>query len=169
MREMSERAPLTDASYRRFESLHEYEGLIDEFIVRAETVIRVFDRALSTQYNSSRRCDLLSAFLKASPSNRLLIVVHDARYMDRDSPRLVRLAIQHSHAVKIRQTLSAAKQASDAFVIIDTLHYLRRFHQDHMRAGVGTHDGIGAQPLVERFEEIWAASSPAKIGTRTGF
>jgi len=166
---MSERAALPDSSYRRFESLHEYEELIDELIPRAQATIRVFDRDLSKQYNSPRRCDLIAAFLKVSRSHRLFIVVHDARDMERDCPRLARLAVQHSYAVKINQTLSAAKQASDAFVVIDGQHYLHRFHQDHMRAAVAMDDSNAAQLLCERFEEIWEASAPAKIRTTTGF
>ena len=84
-------------------------------------------------------------------------------------PRLVRLAIQHSYAVKNNQTLSAAKPASDAFVIIDGEHYLHRFHHDHMRAAIGMNDSNGAQVLADRFEEIWEASAPAKLGTASGF
>lgn len=166
---MSELAPLPEFSYRRFESLREYEELTDALVPQAQTVIRVFDRTLSRHYNSSQRCDLLAAFLKADPLRRLFIVVHEARHIERDCPRLVRLAIQHSYAIKIHETLSSAKNAADAFVIIDSLHYLHRFHQDHMRAAVGTNDSNGAQLLLDRFEEIREASSPAKIGTMSGF
>jgi hypothetical protein len=166
---MNEPAASPASGYRRFSSMREYEELIDQLIPRAQATIRVFDRMLSAGYNSPQRYDLLSAFLKASRSRRLFIVVHDAGHMERDCPRLVRLAVRRSYAVTIHQTTSAAKQASDAFVIIDSQHYLHRFHQDHMFAAIGTDDDDGAQQLSDRFDEIWQASSPARIGATTAF
>lgn len=166
---MNELAPLPQSSYRRFESFREYEELTDALIPQARSTIRVFDNALSLYYNSSQRCDALAMFLKADSLNRLFVVVHEAQRIERDCPRLVRLATQHSYAVKIHQTFSTAKSAADAFVIIDAAHYLHRFHRDHMRAAASMNDSNRAQHLLDRFEELREASRPAKIGTMAGF
>lgn len=165
---MSQPTSLPNAEYRRFESMREYEALIDEFIPRTLRVIRVFDRALSREYNSPRRCDLLRGFLRASPLNRLYIIVHEADGVARHCPRFADLLQQFSHAASVRQTLRAAKHVYDPFVIFDASHYLHRFHHDFMRAALGTNDVNGAQQLLDRFAEIQDASAPAVAADVSG-
>lgn len=159
---------LPNAEYRRFESNREYEEIIDRTIPLTQRIIRVFDKTLSPAWNSSTRIELLGAFLRANRANRLLIVLHDVRPLTAEYPRLLNLARQFSHACSIRETLRAAKQAADPFVIFDGSHYVHRFHYDHMRAAQGTHDAAGAQQLIERFDEILDASGPPLATTVTG-
>jgi hypothetical protein len=166
---MNERTGVPQPVYRRFESRREYEQLVDELIPQAHSAIRIFDCVLSSHYNSARRCDRLAAFLGKSRTRRVLIAVHEADHLERDCPRLIRLALQHVHAVRIHRTTKAARGASDACVIIDALHCLRRFHHDHMRAAISMHDANAAQTMLDRFDEIWEASAPARIGTGAGF
>ena len=46
---------LPHAQYRRFEGMREYEALLDGMIPQTQGVIRVFDKALSREYNSPHR------------------------------------------------------------------------------------------------------------------
>jgi hypothetical protein len=158
--------PLTE--YRRFESLREYEALIDELIPGTERTIRVFDRRLSRAWNGPQRHDQLRRFLLASRANRLLIAVHETDTLEQDCPRMVQLLQQFGHAMKIHQTLRAARQLYDPFVVFDASHYLHRFHYDRMRAAQGTHDVNGAQQLLDRFDEIWEATAPTALAGVTG-
>ncbi len=157
-----------NAEYRRFESFREYEEIVDRTIPVTQNIIRVFDRTLSRNYNTPERIALLKEFLLANRANRLLIVVHDARQLNLEHPRLIHLQQQFSHAFTIRETLRAAKQAADPFVIFDGSHYVHRFHYDHMRAAQGTHDAAGAQQLIERFGEILDNSGPPLAANVTG-
>jgi hypothetical protein len=159
---------LPNADYRRFEGMREYEAVIDRFIPLTERVIRVFDRSLSAAYNAPARCAALRRFLLASRSNRLMIVVHESAGLERRCPRLLELVRSFSGAVKIRETLRAAKHVYDPFVVFDANHYVHRFHYDHLRAAQGTNDVAGAQQLIERFGEIWEASAPAVSPDTTG-
>jgi hypothetical protein len=152
---------LPNAEYRRFEGMREYESLIDGFIPQTLRVIRVFDKSLSSDYNSPRRCDLLREFLRASRVNRLYIVLHEVDVIERHYPRFLELLQHFAHSISIRQTLQAAKHLYDPFVVFDASHYLHRFHYDHLRAAHGTNDVVGAQQLIDRFSEIWEASAPA--------
>ncbi len=152
---------LPHAGYRRFEGMREYESLIDEFIPQTLRVIRVFDKALSRDYDSPQRCDLLRQFLRASRVNRLFIVLHEVESVERRCPRFLELLQQFNHAVSIRQTLRAAKHVYDPFVVFDASHYVHRFHYDHLRAAQGTNDVLGAQQLIDRFAEISEAAAPA--------
>ncbi len=159
---------LPHAQYRRFEGMREYEALLDGMIPQTQGVIRVFDKALSREYNSPHRYEALRQFLLASRSNRLMIVLHETDPIDRQCPRVIDLARHFSSAVKIRQTLRPARHVYDPFVIFDATHYLHRFHYDHLRAAQGMNDVIGAQQLLDRFAEIWEASAAAVFADTTG-
>jgi len=159
---------LPHSQYRRFESMREYEAVIDDLIPRTQGVIRVFDRSLSRAYNSPQRCEALHQFLLASRSNRIMIVLHEVDALERSCPRLIQLLRHFNHAMSIRQTLRAAKHLYDAFVIFDASHYVHRFHFDHLRAAQGTDDVIGAEQLLDRFTEIWEASAPAVSANVSG-
>ncbi|MDH3286659.1 MAG: hypothetical protein OEP48_02875 [Betaproteobacteria bacterium] len=159
---------LPHAQYRRFDGMREFEALVDDMIPQTQSVIRVFDKALSREYNSPRRYEALRQFLLASRSNRLMIVLHEADPIARQCPRVIDLARQFSSAVKIHQTLRPARHVYDPLVIFDATHYLHRFHYDHLRAAQGMNDVIGAQQLLDRFTEIWEASAPAISFDKTG-
>ena len=159
---------LPHAQYRRFEGMRDYEALLDGMIPQTQGVIRVFDKALSREYNSPHRYEALRQFLLASRSNRLMIVLHETDPIDRQCPRVIDLARHFSSAVKIRQTLRPARHVYDPFVIFDATHYLHRFHYDHLRAAQGMNDVIGAQQLLDRFAEIWEASAAAVFADKTG-
>ena len=67
---------LPHARYRRFEGMREFETLLDEMIPQTQSAIRVFDKALSREYNVPQRYEALRRFLLSSRSNRLMIVLH---------------------------------------------------------------------------------------------
>jgi hypothetical protein len=152
---------LPNAEYRRFEGVREYEGIIDSQIAQTQRAIRVFDRSLSRAWNAPQRHEALRQFLLANRLNRLYIVVHEAEPIEREHPRLMDLLRQFSTAVRIHQTLNAAKHVYDPFVVFDSTHYVHRFHYRYPRAAHGSHDLVGAQQLLDRFEEIWEASALA--------
>lgn len=152
---------LPNAEYRRFESMLEYEAVIDSLIPLTRKEIRVFDKTLSRAFNSPQRHAALSRFLLARRTNRLTIVLHETETLESNCPRIILLLRQFSHAVNIRQTLRTARHVYDPFVIFDASHYVHRFHYGHLRAAQGTHDASGAQQLLDRFVEILEASVPA--------
>lgn len=152
---------LPHAQYERFESLRELEDMFDELVPQTERVIRIFDKALSARYNTPARCSLLRGFLRANPLNRLYIVLHDTGSMIRVCPRFVSILQHYGHIASVRQTPRAARHLYDPFVIFDASHYLHRFHYDHMRYARGRNELVGAQQLLDRFQELWDASKPA--------
>ncbi|OGA45768.1 MAG: hypothetical protein A3F74_08435 [Betaproteobacteria bacterium RIFCSPLOWO2_12_FULL_62_58] len=165
---MEQPGNLPNAEYRRFEGMREYEAVIDSLIPQTQSVIRVFDKSLSRAYNSPQRFELLRQFLLASRLNRLLIVLHEVDTLERVCPRMLLLLQQFSYAVSIRETLRPAKHVYDPFVIFDASHYVHRFHYDHLRAAQGTNDVLGAQQLIDRFDEIREASGPAVSANVSG-
>ena len=161
-------AGLPHFDYQRFESMRQFEAMLDELIPQTQRVIRIFDRALSAAYNTSARCDLLRQFLRADPGNRLYVVVHDTASLDRLCPRFRSLLQLYAHAAKVRQTPRTARHLYDPFVAFDGSHYLHRFHHDHMRYARGMNDVNGTRELVDRFNELWEVSKPATAGGVVG-
>jgi hypothetical protein len=146
----------------------EYEAAIDTILQKASSRIRIFDQSLGKEYNSSRRLGLLRDFLLASRRNSLQIVLHDIRTMDRNCPRILSLLRFHGHAISIHETHPTAKSVYDPFVVVDDRCFVHRFHFDEMRGRLGIDDPIGTHTFIERFAEIWEASSMAVSATTLG-
>lgn len=159
---------LPHAQYERFEGAREYDAMFDELISQTQRFIRIFEKSLDARYNSASRCERLSAFLRADPLNRLLIVVQEANPMERVCPRFNTVLQRFSHIAKVRQTPRAAAHIYDPFVIFDASHYLHRFHYDRMRYARGLNELDGAQQLLDRFNELWEVSRPSAAGRVTG-
>ncbi len=172
---MSDPSPISETAgtlpltrYRRFESFREYESLLDAMVPQTESVIRVFDRALSRAWNEKSRADLIRQFLLRDRANKLMVALHVTDNIERELPRLVELVGHFSHAIKIRQTPKMAHHIYDPFTIFDASHYLHRFHYAHMRAAQGSHDVEGTQQLLDRHAELWEVSAPLALGSASG-
>jgi hypothetical protein len=159
---------LPHAEYERFESMRQFEAMLDELIPQTQRIIRIFDRALAASFNATARCELLTQFLRADPGNRLYVVVHESGSLDRVCPRFVALLQRYGHLAKLRQTPRTARHLYDPFVAFDGSHYLHRFHYARMRYARGMNDAEGTQQLVDRFSELWEVSKPVTTGGPVG-
>jgi hypothetical protein len=147
----------------------EQVAAIDELVAMARHHIRVFDQDLSqTGWNSAARADNLAAFLRGVRGRRLDIIVHDTRYLESACPRLLKLLQGYAHAMSILRTGDDAKIATDPLLIVDSVHYLHRFHFEQPRATLGIGQPEQTQSLANRFDEIWATGEPGITGTVLG-
>jgi len=146
----------------------EYETAVDAVLRKSASRIRIFDHALGAGYNAPGRCELLRRFFLAGRRNSLQIVLHDTSSLDRNCPRMLQLLRTYTHAIAIHETHPAAKSVYDPFVIIDDRCFVHRFHFDEMRGLFSIDDPIGTHPFIERFGEIWEASSPGVSATTLG-
>jgi hypothetical protein len=165
---MTQTGALPHAQYVRFVGVREYEERLDRLLTTALGVVRIFDEQLSRRYNDSQRCALLREFLRGGPGRQVRIVVHDARRVPADHPRLVQIAIEHPRAFSLRETLPIARHVYDPFVLVDGSHYLHRFHYSGMRCAQGTDEVSGATELGERFEALWEAAGAVRLGRPAG-
>jgi hypothetical protein len=148
--------------------VNEFENALDDVIALAQRELRIFDTTLGSRFNSTVRADAIRRFLLSSRRNRLRIVLHDPAPLDRNCPRMMQLLRSFSHAISINETHPQAKLVYDPFAVADEQHFARRFHFDEMRGLCGLDDPIGARTLIDRFEEIWEASSPSVSATTLG-
>jgi hypothetical protein len=150
-------------------SVAEQAAAIDDLIPLARHHIRVFDQDLSQAgWNTAVRAERLSAYLREVRGRRLDIIVHDTRYLESACPRMVALLRIFSYAMSILKTGEEAKVATDPLLIVDSMHYLHRFHFEQPRATLGIAQPEQTQPLANRFDEIWATGEPGISGTVLG-
>lgn len=132
-----------------------YEAATALIIEHAQRELRIFDPDLSRGgYQSLQVNQLLGDFLAKDRLNRLVIILHDSRFLLSSCPRLVELMKRYSHAITVYLTDEHAKVAQDAFILADGGDYLHRFHVDHARFKFMLNDEIAAQPLHERFSQL---------------
>ena len=146
----------------------EHEKAIDTVLQHAKSRIRIFDQSLGKGYNSVERTGCIRQFLLSNRRNTLQIVVHDLQSLDRNCPRLLNLLRAHGHAISIHETHPSAKTVYDPFIVVDEHHFVHRFHFDELRGMLALDDPVETHAFIERFAEIWEASSPAVSATTLG-
>ena len=142
---------------------------LDEIIALARHSIRVFDNDMSDMgWNSAARAELLSAFLRRARTSKIEIIVHETRWLESSSPRLLALLKSFGDRMTIYRTGPEARGASDPLVLVDGRHFLHRFHIEQPRATLAIESPHLAGPLINRFDEIWATGEPGLTGTVLG-
>jgi len=142
---------------------------LDEIIALARHSIRVFDNDMSEMgWNSAARAEQLSAFLRRARTSKIEIIVHETRWLESSSPRLLALLKSFGDRMTIYRTGPEARGASDPLVLVDGRHFLHRFHIEQPRATLAIESPHLAGPLINRFDEIWATGEPGLTGTVLG-
>lgn len=155
--------------YERFDTDEGFQRAVERLLEQAGRELRIFDPDLQAlRLNSRGRIALLERFLQASRVRRLYIAAHDTEHLERHCPRMLGLLARYSHAVQIRRTHEEIRDLQDAFLVLDSAHYVRRPVAEHRRGAIGLNDDAEALAMRSRFLEIWAASFPAVSSTTLG-
>ena len=152
-----------------FFGMSEYQQALDTVIGHAQHTLQLFDFNLHDGgWNSPQRYARLKRFLLHSPHNRLHIALHSVDYVSRNCPRMLNLLREHSYAVFIHQTNPELRAVFDPLLIADDAHYAHRFHYEQPRGEYVLNDLAKTQALLQRFDEIWQASTAAVSATTLG-
>src|SRR5262245_46993208 len=118
---------MADPVYERFDTQEGFQAAVDRLLGEAGRELRIFDPdAAGLRLNDAARVGLLERFLRASRIRRLYMVLHDPQYPQRDCPRMMGLLARYSHAIQIHCTHEEIRQVQDAFLVLDSVHYVRR-------------------------------------------
>jgi hypothetical protein len=154
---------------QRLGSIAELVRAQDTAIALARRHVKVFDIDLSWgAWNATARFEALDTFLRRTPGARLDVIVHDTRWIEACGARVTMLLGRHSDAMTIYRTGKGARGAMDPLLIVDDTHFVHRFHVDFPNGTLSIGSPERAQPLVERFTEIWATGEPGVTGTVLG-
>jgi hypothetical protein len=155
--------------YERFDTNEGFRAAVDRLLEQPGRELRVFDPdGAALRLNDAQRIAQLDRFLLSSRTRRLYLVVHNTDHLTRQCPRLMTLLRRFSHAMQINRTHEEIHEVQDAFLVLDSMHYVRRPMATLFRGAIGLGDENEAQALRGRFGEIWAASYPAVSSTTVG-
>jgi hypothetical protein len=160
---------MSETVYERFDSNAGFQAAIDRLLEQPGRELRIFDPDLAAlRVNESGRIERLERFLQASRTRRLYVVVHNPEHITRQCPRMMSLVARVAHAIQINRTHEEIRELQDAFLVLDSMHYVRRPVAQFFRGAIGLSDETEGLAMRSRFMEIWAASYPAVSGTTVG-
>ena len=160
---------MDEAIYERFDTAAGFQGAIERLLAQPGRELRVFDPdGASLRLNDPARIAQLEQFLAASRTRRIYLVVHDTDHITRHCPRLLALLARYSHMMQIHRTHEHIRSLQDAFLVLDSQHYVRRSVAAFYRGAAGFGDEVEALAMRQRFMEIWEASCPGVSSTTAG-
>jgi len=166
---MSQIPPPPEMHYEQFDTEAAFQAALDRLLEQPGRELRAFDPDLAAlRLNAPERIARLERFLQESRTRRLYLAAHDIGHVTRYCPRMMGLLARYSHAIQINQTHQEIREIQDSFLVLDSLHYLRRPVARFFRGALGLNDENEAQAMRGRFSEIWTASSPAVAPTTLG-
>ena len=155
--------------YERFDTNEGFQGTVDRLLEQPGRELRVFDPdGAALRLNDAVRIEALTEFLLASRTRRFYLVVHNTDHLTRQCPRLLNLLRRFSHAMQINRTHEEIREVQDAFLLLDSMHFVRRPVAALFRGAIGLGDENEGQAMRGRFGEIWSASYPAVSSTTVG-
>jgi hypothetical protein len=160
---------MDDAVYERFDTSEGFQAAVDRLLQQPGRELRIFDPdGAALRLNDSGRLGLLEQFLRASRTRRLYIVLHEPQHLQRQCPRMMNLLARYAHAIQVNRTHEEIRELQDAFLVLDSVHYVRRPVAAFFRGAIGLADENEALAMRARFSEIWSASYPAVSSTTVG-
>ena len=160
---------MDEASYERFDTNAGFQQAVSRLLGQPGRELRIFDPdGTSLRLNEPARIGELERFLVASRTRRLYLVLHDTDHLTRQCPRMMSLLARFTHAVQINRTQEAIRELQDAFLVLDSQHYVRRPVAAFYRGAMGLGDESEGQAMRQRFAEIWEQSFPAVSSTTVG-
>ena len=160
---------MDEATYERFDTAAGFQSAVERLLAQPGRELRIFDPdGTSLRLNDPARIALLERFLSASRTRRIYIVIHETDHITRQCPRLLGLLARFSHMVQINRTHEHIRELEDAFLVLDSQHYVRRSVAAFYRGAAGFGDEVEALAMRQRFMEIWEASYPGVSSTTVG-
>lgn len=160
---------MDEAIYERFDTNAGFQAAVDRLLQQPGRELRIFDPDGSAlRLNDPARIEGLAAFLVASRTRRLYLVLHDTDHLTRKAPRMMSLLARFSHAVQVNRTHEEIRELQDSFLVLDAAHYVRRPVAAFFRGAMGLGDETEGLAMRGRFLEIWAASYPGVSATTVG-
>jgi hypothetical protein len=160
---------MSETVYERFETNADFQAAVDRLLQQPGRELRIFDPdGAGLRLNDPQRLARLERFLMSSRTRRIYLVLHHSDHLTRQCPRMMSLLGRYSHAMQINRTHEEIRELQDAFLVLDSLHFVRRPVAQLFRGALGFGDETEGLAMRGRFTEIWAASFPAVSSTTIG-
>jgi len=160
---------MSEVIYERFEDNASFQAAVDRLLEQSGRELRVFDPDLAAlRLNDPARIATLERFLLASRTRRLYLALHSPEHLTRQCPRMMGLLARFAHAIQVQRTHEEIRELQDSFLVLDSIHYVRRPVAQFFRGAIGLGDETEGLAMRSRFMEIWGASFPAVSATTVG-
>ncbi len=161
---------MPDPEERHFDTYAGYQTWVLEALGLARRTLLVFDPDLAgTGLESPAALAALRALALASPErNAIRILVRDARYLERNAPRLLDFIGRFGHRAAVRIAAGDNESVETSFLVVDGQHLVLRFHADRPRGKVCLADSGSLSVPAAQFETIWKTAQPGPSGTGLG-
>jgi len=160
---------MDDAVYEQFDTNAGFQAAVDRLLAQPGRELRVFDPdGAALRLNDAARVERIEHFLQASRTRRLYLALHDPHHLQRQCPRMMSLLARYAHAIQVNRTHEEIRELQDSFMVLDSVHYVRRPVAAFFRGAMGLADENEALAMRGRFNEIWTASYPAVSSTTVG-
>lgn len=160
---------MTEAIYERFDDNAGFQQALERLLEQPGRELRIFDPDLAAlRVNDPARVARLERFLLASRTRRIYIALHNSDHLTRQCPRMMGLLARFAHAIQVNRTYEEIRELQDSFMVLDSLHYVRRPVASFFRGAIGLGDENEGLAMRSRFMEIWAASYPGVSATTVG-
>ena len=160
---------MSETAYERFDDRTGFQAAVDRLLEQPGRELRAFDPdGAALQLNDPGRVEKIANFLLASRTRRLYLVVHETDHITRHCPRMMALLARFAHAIQINRTHEEIRELQDAFLVLESLHYVRRPVAQFFRGAIGLGDETEGLAMRARVGEIWSASFPAISATTAG-
>lgn len=159
----------SETAYERFDDRAGFQGAVDRLLLQPGRELRAFDPdGAALMLNDPGRIERIEQFLLASRTRRFYLVLHETDHVTRHCPRMMSLLARFAHAIQIHRTHEEIRELQDAFLVLDSLHYVRRPVAQFFRGAIGLGDDTEGLAMRGRFTEIWTQSFPAVSSTTVG-
>lgn len=160
---------MSETAYERFDGRAGFQAAVDRLLEQPGRELRAFDPdGTALMLNDPGRIERIEKFLLASRTRRVYLVLHDTEHVTRHCPRMMTLLARFAHAIQVNRTHEEIRELQDAFLVLDSLHYVRRPVAQFFRGAIGLNDETEGLVMRSRFGEIWSASFPAVSATTAG-
>jgi len=160
---------MSETVYERFDTNADFQAAVERLLQQPGRELRIFDPdGAGLRLNDPARVARLERFLMSSRTRRIYLVLHNTEHLTRQCPRMMSLLGRYSHAMQVNRTHEEIRELQDAFLVLDSLHFVRRPVAQLFRGALSFGDETEGLAMRGRFTEIWTASFPAVSSTTIG-
>jgi len=160
---------MSETVYERFDTNALFQAAVERLLEQPGRELRIFDPDFAAlRANDPVRIEKFERFLLASRTRRIYIAVHNTDHLTRQCPRMMSLLARFAHAIQVYKTGEEIRELQDAFLVLDSMHYVRRPVAQFFRGAIGLGDENEGLAMRSRFMEIWSASLPGVSATTVG-
>ena len=160
---------LADLPANPFDGRADFQRALALAIAQASHQMLWFDRDLSDwPIEQPAVAALVTRFCSVAPRARLRVLVRDDTWLSHRSARFAALRRRVGGRIECRRLAHELARADEGMLIVDTRHFVKRFHVDHFRGRIALDVPAEVEALGPRYDALWDLGLPCAPVTTLG-